>query len=747
MIETIIKRDGRKEPFSPNKVNAWAEWATKNLGNKVDWSSVVLESMSYLPKTCTSKQLQDRLIKTCLERDTWSYNKMAGRLYAALMYKEVFNDNIPTVKALHKKLIKRGLMIDMGYTNEEYDFMESIIDHSLDLKAAYFELNHIIAKYAIVDRVNRKAYETQQFTYMRMAAHLASMSKPENKLTDLQAWYEMFSQKEINAPTPNYVNLGTPLKGLASCCLYTTLDSAPSLAVGDHIAYTMTYMSAGIGSHINTRSVGDPIRGGVIEHQGKLNYYRALVGAVKANLQNGRGGAATVYYNAYDPEAKVISHLKNPMSTEDKKIRGVDYNLGYNKSLARKAAKNEEAFAFNQFTAPELHDALYSDNSNFDEVYEKYENDKSFKKEYFSARELILTNLNEGLETGRAYLHDIGEINRHTPFKDVIHSSNLCAEIAVPTSGYPSMEYLYSKEDHGKGEIGLCSLGGINYPNIKDDARLEEVMYYCLLMIDRCIHITEYALPHLELTAKSRMNAGIGIMGLAHCMAREGLEYTSKEGKQYIHDLAERHAYFAIKASLRLGKELGNAPWMHKTKWPEGWLPIDTYNKEIDKVVDGTLHYDWEGLRSDIIANGGIRNSSLIAHMPGESSSKGSGTTNSIYPVRDLTLIKGDDTNRTYWAAPEGDKASVKYQFAWDVSINDLTDCYAAIMKFTDQAISADWFIDLSDDEASVSSSDLLKAFFYHVKMGIPTRYYFNSKTSKAKVEPESEEDCLSCKL
>ena len=743
MIETIIKRNGKKEEFSPSKVNQWGEWSSKTLGKRVDWSSVVLHAVSTMPKECTSQMLQERLIKTCLEYNNWSYNRMAGRLYAALIYKKLYDDKIPTVKELHEKLAKIGLMRKLDYSDEEYEQIEKIIDHSLDLKASYFELEQLRKKYAIKNRVKGYEYESQQFVYMRMAMDLAEDQPKETRMYDLEKFYEHFSKKRINAPTPNYVNLGTPFKGFASCCLYTTNDNARSLAIGDHIGYTMTYMSAGIGSHINTRSMGDPVRGGVIEHQGKLNYYRALVGAIKANLQNGRGGAATTHYNFFDPEVKTIAHLKNPMSTEDKKIRGMDYSAGGNKLFARKSAKKEKVFTFNSFTAPDLYDALYSgDQELFESLYKKYEEDDSFEKHYIDAREINLDVLNESYETGRAYLHWIDEINRHTPFLDKIYSSNLCQEVVLPTKGYDNMADLYSTEDHGRGEIALCSLGGIVVSNIESDEQYEEVAYYTLLMIDKCIHRSHYELPHLGLTAKSRLNAGVGIIGLAHHMAKNNMKYSTVEGKEEIHRVAEKHAYFLIKASLKLGKELGNAPWMHKTKWPNGWLPIDTYNKNVDSVVSNDLQYDWEKLRGEIIENGGIRNSCVIAHMPSEASSKGSGTTNGVYPVRDLALLKSDNGNNIDWCAPDGDRLGDKYEFAWDIPSEDMIDNYAIIQKFTDQTISADLWRRIVDDDV-VTSKEMLKLYFYMTKMGMKTRYYQNSKTSNGvELNSEDEDNC-----
>jgi ribonucleoside-diphosphate reductase alpha chain len=261
-------------------------------------------------------------------------------------------------------------------------------------------------------------------------------------------------------------------------------------------------------------------------------------------------------------------------------------------------------------------------------------------------------------------------------------------------------------------------------------------------MIDRCIHLAEYAFPHLEMTAKSRLNAGVGVIGLAHFMAKNKVKYSSQEGKQLMHELAERHYYFLLKASLKLGKELGNAPWMHKTKWADGWLPIDTYNRKVDTIVDSELKYDWETLREEVKANGGIRNTVLAAHMPSESSSKASGTTNGLYPVRDLSLKKGDDDNMIYWAAPEGEKLSRWYELSWDVPTFDMIDTYAIFQKFTDQGISGDEFRRILGDER-VGSKEMITNFLYMTKMGMKTRYYVNTKTTDGtSLDTEDEPGC-----
>lgn len=731
MIRHIVKRDGHTEEFTADKINKWGEWASETLGVYVDWSYVVTQTVSTCPEKITSQFLQERLIATCLDQQTWSYYRMAGRLYAAYLNKFIHGDTVPTVRGVQKSLLNQGIMRRLDYSDEEYAFIETFIDHERDFKAAHFELHQIRQKYSLRNKVTKEEFETSQFVYMRMAMALAEDEPRHLRLQEVQNFYEEFSQKRINAPTPNFVNLGTPLFGLASCCLFKTHDTAESLAIGDHIAYTMTYMSAGIGNNITTRNLGEPVRGGAIEHQGRLPYYRAHDGAIHANLQNGRGGASTAFYEIFNREAQTIARLKNPMSTQNKQILGIDYAMMSNKFYATKAAKNEDIFVFSTKTAPDLYDAFYSgDNKLFAELYEKYAQDDSFEKEWVSARENIITAMTESYEVGQHYLFFADEANHHTPFKDRIYSSNLCTEIFVPTEGYDNMMDLYSEEDHGRGEVGICTIGGVVVANIHSDDQYCKTMYYGLKMIDKCIHQANYPLKHVGVTAKKRLSAGMGIMGLAHHMARKGLKYSTEEGKQELHRVAERHMYFAVEASLQLGKELGNAPWMHKTKWPEGWLPIDTHNRNVDKITTFENQYDWENLRGRVVENGGIRNSVVVAHMPGESSSKGSGDTNSIYPVRDLTLMKTDNQTVNAWAAPEGEVLEGAYEFAWDIPTKDMIDCYAIFQKFTDQGISADLYRRLQGAD-TIGTKEMLTDYFYMTKMGLKSRYYQNSLTAK----------------
>lgn len=737
-IETIIKSNGDIVKFDADKLNKVATWAADR---EVSWSSLALKAFRKLSNGCTTKDINKALIDTCAEEFDEKHFKLAGRILAGVIYKEAFGglSKIPTLKEHHDNMVSQGYWEQLPYSDEEFKTLEDVIDHGKDLTYSYPEIKQINDKYVVRNRVKEVSLESPQFMYMGMA--MANMKGMENgrRINDVIKLYGYLSDKKICAPTPFMSQLRTPDRSYASCAIFSTLDTAASLAAGDHIAYMLTCASAGIGAHLKTRSKGDEVRGGTTIHQGKRPYYVMTESAVAANLQASRGGSATMHVNVLDPEIEDIITWKSKKTAAKVRVDGIHYSIGYNLLFSEKVKKGLNWMLISLKDAPDLYESMYKGNqSEFEELYNKYEN-SNVKKTLIDARGLAVEILVQGQESGQIYLHRTDEMNRHTPHKDVIYSSNLCLETSFPSKGYRSVEDLYKTLNYndGDGEIGLCSLSSIVARRVVEH-EWEDVTYYAALMIDNVLDIMDYPFPQLKYTAQARRNIGIGITDLAGLMAEKKLKYSSLEGKQFIHRLAELHSYSVIKASLRLSKERGVCDWIHKTKWAEGWLPIDTMNKNVFKVVKQPLLMDWESLRKEIIDNGGIRNSSLVNFMPNESSSVATNGTNSILPARSVKVLKTNGSKMTRFLVPNSDTLGDEYELAWDIKTKDMIDVYACVQAFTDQSISSDFYLDFT--KGDITGEDMLKDWLYQTALGMKTRYYINSKTNSGNDKSKSPE-------
>lgn len=433
MIKTIVKRDGTKEPFSPKKLNGWGLWASEKLGNTVDWSEVVLHIASTSKDEVTSVELHNMFISYCLTKRSFDYNRMAGRLYIAYLNKELYGDKYPTVKELLTKLSNHGLVSKdflEAFTDDEYVQLEKIIDHSIDLNYAHYQIEQAMEKYSLRDRVTGQYFETPQFSALRVAMQMCKNRK--NRIERIKRHYNQIKSDILNVPTPYYTNSGTSKLGLASCCLHESDDYVGSLATGNHISYMMTVNSAGQGTKIRTRTIDDPVRGGAIPHQGKKPYLRAEVGMINANLQNGRGGAESTSFDIIDPEIEQLLVLKNPMTPAARQIRGLDYSIGFNKWFAKKAANNEDWNLFSYGDVPDLYEALYATDDTFEKLYNKYVK-QGKSRGVVKARDVLRLMLTEGVGVGRIYQENLFELNNHTPFitdgsvgKGKVRQSNLC---------------------------------------------------------------------------------------------------------------------------------------------------------------------------------------------------------------------------------------------------------------------------------------------------------------------------------
>jgi ribonucleoside-diphosphate reductase alpha chain len=728
----VVKRNGKTEPLDLNKLHVMVEEACKDLAG-VSASQVEMQSGIQFYDGITTAEIQEILIRSAsdlIDLDHPNYQFVAARLLLFALRKQLFGrmHECPTVKQHVLRAVGRGVydseILDL-YTDEEFDKLQSFIDHSRDYLFTYAGLRQVVDKYLVQDRSSNELYETPQFMYLLIAATIFSKYPKETRLDYVRKYYDAISKHKINIPTPIMAGVRTPLRQYASCVLVDvddTLDSifSSDMAIGKYVA-----QRAGIGINAGRiRGINAKIRGGEVQHTGVVPFLKKFEATVRCCTQNGiRGGSATVHFPIWHQEIEDILVLKNNKGTEDNRVRKLDYSIQISKLFYERFIQDGEITLFSPHDVPGLYDAFGSDR--FDDLYVQYEKDPSIKKKTVKAQELVLDLLKERAETGRIYIMNLDHCNSHSSFKDKIEMSNLCQEITLPT--YPIQ---HIDEEHG--EIALCILSAINVGKVKSDEELEDLCDLSVRSLDELIDYQNYPVKAAEIATKARRSLGIGFIGLAHYLAKLGFKYDSQEAWNAVHGLSESFQYFLLKASNQLAKEKGYCENFGRTKYADGILPIDTYKKEVDEIVAPKYQHDWETLRLSILEHG-LRHSTLSAQMPSESSSVVSNATNGIEPPRGFLSIKKSKKGPLKQVVPQYTSLKNNYTLLWDMKSNEgYIKIVAMMQKFFDQAISGNWSYNpenYPDNEVPVSvmANDFLTTYKY----GWKTSYYQNTYDAK----------------
>jgi ribonucleoside-diphosphate reductase alpha chain len=512
----------------------------------------------------------------------------------------------------------------------------------------------------------------------------------------------------------------TALRQFASCVLVDiddTLDSifSSDMAIGKYVA-----QRAGIGINAGRiRGINSKIRGGEVQHTGVVPFLKKFESTVRCCTQNGiRGGSATVHFPIWHQEIEDILVLKNNKGTEDNRVRKLDYSIQLSKLFYERFIANEEITLFSPHDVPGLYDSFGSEL--FDELYCSYENNESIPKTRIGAQELILALLKERAETGRIYLMNIDHCNSHSSFKDSIYMSNLCQEITLPTDPIQHID--------GEGEIALCILSAVNVGKITNLDQLEELCDLSVRALEELIDYQEYPVTAAEIATKGRRSLGIGFIGLAHYLAKNGVKYNDQEAYDLVHKLSESFQYYLLKSSNQIAKEKGACDYFKATKYADGILPIDTYKTDVDEISSPEYNCDWETLRESILEHG-IRHSTLSSQMPSESSSVVSNATNGIEPPRGYLSVKKSKKGPLKQIVPQYASLKNNYTLLWDMPDNEgYIKIVAVMQKFFDQGISGNWSYNpkhYADNEVptSVMANDFLTTYKY----GWKTSYYQNT--------------------
>jgi len=753
----VTKRNGSKEAIDLEKIHRVVHWASQDLDN-ISVSQVEINAQLAFFDGIKTSDIHETMIKSAadlISTESPDYQYLAARLAIFHLRKKAYKSFTPPSLLEHvEKLTKLGIYdkdILIKYSKKEFEVLNSYVDHWRDLDFSYAAVKQLEGKYLVQNRVTGDIHESPQMLYILVGMCLFQEYKGEARLKIVKRFYDAASTFKISLPTPIMAGVRTPTRQFSSCVLIETADDLDSISAASGAIVKYVSQRAGIGINAGMiRALGSPIRGGEATHTGCIPFFKHFHTAVKSCSQGGvRGGAATLFYPLWHLEVEGLLVLKNNTGTDENRIRHLDYGVQFNGLMYERFLNDSEITLFSPNDVPGLYDSFFADQKKFKKLYEKYENDDSIRKQKVNARELFAMFMKERANTGRIYLQNVDHCNTHGAFDPAqapVKQSNLCMEITLPTKP------LYSVQDEN-GEVALCTLSAVNLGALDSLDELEDITEIIVRALDSLLDYQDYPLKSAELTSINRRTLGIGVTNLAYYLAKNDAKYSDGSGNELIHKTFEALQFYSLKASNKLAKELGACPLFSETQYAKGLLPIDTYKKDIDKFCGTKLELNWDKLRKDIVSKG-LRNSTLTALMPCESSSQISNSTNGIEPPRGFVSIKQSKDGILKQVVPEYEKLHNKYELLWDIKDNEGYLQLCAIMqKFVDQSISTNTHYDPSQYDGNkvpmkLFMMDLLKAYKY----GIKTLYYHTTRDGASDEQNNgkpSDDDCEDgvCKL
>ena len=750
----VTKRDGRLEPIDLDKIHKVIEWAAHDLDN-VSVSQVELKSHIQFYDGIRTRDIHETIIKSAadlISETTPDYQYLAARLAIFHLRKIAYNKFTPPHLYDHVKTLTDAGKYDehilADYSRAEFDELEAYLDHWRDMNLAYAAVEQMAGKYLVQDRVTKTVYESPQFLYMLVGMCLFANYDKGERLSYVKRFYDATSEFKISLPTPIMSGVRTPSRQFSSCVLIECGDSLDSINATTSAIVRYVSQRAGIGINAGRiRALGSPIRGGEAQHTGCIPFYKLFQTAVKCCSQGGvRGGAATLFYPLWHLEVESLLVLKNNRGVEDNRVRHMDYGVQLNKTMYTRLIKGQDISLFSPSDVPGLYDAFFEDQDTFEELYTKYENDPNIRSRQIPATELFSLMMQERASTGRIYIQNVDHCNTHSPFDPTvapIRQSNLCMEIALPTKPLDNI-------NDETGEIALCTLSAVNLGKVENVSDIEEPAELIVRALDALLDYQDYPVKAAENGSMRRRTLGVGVINYAYYLAKNGVRYSDGSALGLTHQTFEALQFYLLKASNKLAKEQGACPAFNETTYSQGILPIDTYKKDLDQICQEPLHLDWETLRTEITTHG-LRNSTLTALMPSETSSQIANATNGIEPPRGLVSIKASKDGILKQVVPEIATLKDQYELLWQMPNNDGYLKLVAIMqKFVDQSISANTNYDpVRYEGGRVPMKILLKDLLNAYKLGVKTLYYHNTRDGANDAQADMEDDCAggACKI
>ena len=771
---TVIKRSGKEEPLDVGKWQAQVAKVCQGIAD-VSQSMIEIKAQLHFYDKITTQEIDGITLRAIVdlidvesnpETGHTNYQYVAGKQRLSMLRKDVYGSyQPPRLYDIVKKNVATGLYTSElleWYTEEEWNKMDDIIDHEKDEKYSYAAIEQLIEKYLVKNRSTKQIYETPQVRYIVAAATVFHREEPQTvRMKMIKDYYACASDGLFTLATPVLAGLGTPTKQFSSCVLIRSDDDLDSIFASGEMMAKYASKRAGIGLEIGRlRPLGSPIRGGEIMHTGMIPFLKKWFGDLRSCSQGGiRNASATVFYPIWHHQFDDLIVLKNNQGTEETRVRHMDYGVVLNAFFWRRFKNKEHITFFDPNEVPDLYEAFYKDTALFEELYVKYERQKGLRKKVMSAEEVFKSGiLKERTDTGRIYLVFIDNVMNQGPFDPEYHTvyqSNLCCEILLPTRPFKRL-------DDAEGRIALCTLGSINWGAFRNP---EDMRRACRTLQRSLCNILDYQ-DFLSIQSKLSNDEisplGIGVTNLAYWHAKRSLKYGEDEALAEVKTWMEHQAYFLTEATVEIAKERGRCIDSDKTWYGRGVFPWERRSKGVDSLTSfkPSKELDWEALRKDMKSYG-VRNATLMAIAPVESSSVVIDSTNGIEMPMSLITVKESKAGSFTQVAPEYQRLKNKYQLMWEQK-----DCQgylktaAVLAAYVDQSISTNTFYNPAHFEGNKVPTTLIATNLMQAQMwGLKTFYYslINKAGSKGTDEEEpkalepidfdDEGDCESCKL
>jgi ribonucleoside-diphosphate reductase alpha chain len=733
----VTKRNGIAEEFDASKINVVVEWACEDIQH-AHASEVCVNAELSLYDGIPTSDIHEVIIdsaRNLITEDRPEYSKVAARLLIYKLRKEVWGGfTPPKLYDFMCKMTDNGLydhtILEM-YSESEINKLGETIDHNRDDLLEFAGIRQLCDKYLIQNRHTDEIYETPQFVYMVIAMTLFGKYPKSTRMKYVKRAYSYFSRQKINLPTPVMAGVRTPVKSGASCCLMEMGDDLASIGSTTYASLMATSSKYGIGVDMsNIRCKGAPVRGGETIHTGVIPYLKTLENTIKSCKQGGaRRGAGTVTFPIFHTEIEDILQLRDNTAVEEKRVAHLDYSITVSKVFWERFLNDEDITLFSYHEAAEVYECFGL--PGFDEVYKKYERKTSLQfKKTIPARRLFELLFKQRIEHGRLYIINLDHANEYSPWSGRVTMSNLCLEIlheiCKPINDINDPE----------GEIGICILAATNMLTIGSEAEHEKVCDVIVRMLDELIDYQEYFSKPAEKFAKEKRSIGVGVLNMAAWLAKKGVRYDDEEAPNEVSKFFEQQQYFLMKSSVELAKEKGPCAYSDRSKYAQGILPDKHYKKDINEFVNHTLSCDWVGLSKDI-KKYGIRNSTVSAQMPCESSSKTFGATNGIEPPRStITYVKSK--GQTLPCLIPNVRNRNAYTYAFDMENEGYLKCVAALQRWLCMAVSTNVYYRYSDyEDQQLPTQEVIKDTMLAYKWGIKTMYYLNTDDGDKQVQEE----------